>query len=275
MKNAKFLQVAFLSALLLVCSHLQGSAQSSGPLPALSGRVVDNASMLSAAAAAKLESDLLAHEKKSGHQFVVATIASLRGEVLEDFSIRLARKWGLGSKERDNGVLLLVAKNDRKIRIEVGYGLEGTLTDALSSIIIRETITPAFRSGDFEVGILRGAAQIMEVLSTGEMAPALWQQERRKDRGSDWVPILFVAIWLLLFFSTFITGWLVRRFGRQIKPGHYRWLGMDSGPNAPKRKRSSSGGWGSSGGGGGWSGGGGGFSGGGGGFGGGGSSGGW
>ena len=246
------------------------SAWAQKPVPQLTGRIVDRAAMIKVADQANLTARLEAHEEATGNQVVVLTVNSLDGDNLEEFSLRVARTWALGQKDRDNGVLFLVAKNDRKMRIEVGYGLEGTLTDAVASFIIRQTITPMFKQGLFNGGIIAGTGQIIDVLESDETALAEWK-ERASGSDPDWPFYLFIAIWLMIFFGSFVTNILVRMFGREIKPGHYRWLGMDAGPNAPKPKRSSSGsGWS-----GGSSGGGGGFSGGGGSFGGGGSSGGW
>ena len=161
------------------------------------------------------------------------------------------------------------------MRIEVGYGLEGTLTDAIASFIIRQTIAPLFRQGMFNGGIVAGTGQMIDVLESDEAALEEWRNRSRKtSSGEDpeWPFYIFVALWLMIMFGGLVSSILVRTFGREIKPGHYRWLGIDAGPNAPRSKRS-----GRSSRGGGWSGGssGGGFSGGGGSFGGGGSSGGW
>ena len=246
-------------------------------VPALMGRVVDSAVMMTASGRANLTARLEAHEKKTGNQVVVLTIPSLQGEGLEDFSLKTARQWALGQKDLNNGVLFLVAKNDRKMRIEVGYGLEGTLTDAISSFIIRQTVRPLFKQGLFNGGIEAGVGQIIEVLESDTAALETWKQraEKSSDREPTWPFFLFLALWLMIFFGSAFSSVLVRMFGKEIKPGHYRWLGIDAGPNAPKPKRSRNSSGGYSSGGGGWSSGGGGFSGGGGSFGGGGSSGGW
>ncbi|MEP0940443.1 MAG: YgcG family protein [Rhizobiaceae bacterium] len=240
------------------------------PVPKLTGRVVDQAAMITVSDRANLTARLEAHEMATGNQVAVLTVNSLDGDALEDFSLRVARSWSLGQKDRNNGVLFLIAKNDRKMRIEVGYGLEGTLTDAVASFIIRETVTPLFKQSLFNGGIIAGTGQIIDVLESDEAALQEWK-DRANSSEPEWPFYIFIAIWAMIFFGSVISNILVRMFGREIKPGHYRWLGMDAGPNAPKPKRSSSGG--------GWSGGssssGGGFSGGGGSFGGGGSSGGW
>ena len=270
-----------LVAMLYVCMSVVlmvpfSAAQSAKPIPQLTGRVVDLANMIDAGEEANIVARLEAHEKKSGNQVVVLTIPSLNGESLEEYSLRVARGWALGQKDVDNGVLFLIAKNDRKMRIEVGYGLESTLTDAIASFIIRNTVRPLFRQGLFTGGTSAGVGQIIEVLEADKALLEEWKNRSKKSSSDDdpaWPFYIFIAIWVMIFFGGFVSSFLVRQFGREIKPGHYRWLGMDAGPNAPKPKRSGSSYGG--GGGGGWSSGGGGFSGGGGGFGGGGSSGGW
>ena len=270
-----------------------GKAQNASDYPPLTGRVVDNAALISANDKTQIGDMLATLEQNTGDQVVVLTIPSLKGENLEQYSLGVARTWALGEKEKDNGVLFLIAKNDRKMRIEVGYGLEGKLTDAIASFIIRNEVAPAFRSGNFSGGIKRGVSSIVNVLAADASGLKQWEtrakprKSKRRNRNKEsagFIPFAFVAsIWLFIIFGSVISSWLVRKLGREIKPGHYRWLGMDAGPNAPrpKRKRDSRGRyvggstWGSGGGFGGRSSGGGGFSGGGGGFGGGGSSGGW
>ena len=114
-------------------------------VPFLSGRVIDETGVLSAESKLSIENKLKEHEKATSNQVVVLIIPSLEGEVLEEYSLKVATTWKLGQKKKDNGVLLLIAKEDRKLRIEVGYGLEGSLTDALCSRIIRKEITPSFK----------------------------------------------------------------------------------------------------------------------------------
>jgi uncharacterized protein len=130
-------------------------------VPPLTGRIVDNAHLLPPDRAASLSADLAAHEERTGNQVVLLTLPSLEGEPLEEFSHRVATTWKLGRKGTDNGVLVLVVPGDRKVRIEVGYGLEGTLTDARSSRIIREEMAPRFRVGDFAGGISAGLKAIL------------------------------------------------------------------------------------------------------------------
>jgi uncharacterized protein len=130
-------------------------------LPSLSGRVVDGARVLSSATAAQLTEILAAHERETSNQVVVATLPSLQGYEIEDFSVRLFRAWRLGAQDRNNGVLLLVAPNERRVRIEVGYGLEGALPDATAHAIITTEILPRFRAGDIEDGVVRGTRAIL------------------------------------------------------------------------------------------------------------------
>jgi uncharacterized protein len=232
-----------------------GAAAAEPQFPALTGRVVDDANLLSPADRAELTADLKALEDKSSDQVVVVTLPSLHGYAIEDYGYQLGRHWGIGTKEFDNGVLLIVAPNERKVRIEVGYGLEPILTDALTKIIIENGILPRFRAGDFPGGIKDGVRDIALAL-TGDAAELEARAKVRQDADEptiDWFTILFyIAIFLLIIYLT--------RNGSTVVP---------AGSGRSGRSTWSSGG-------GGWSGGGGGgFSGGGGGFGGGGSSGSW
>lgn len=261
--------VALVAALLvLALSALPGHTASA--LRVLTGRVVDNAGLLDAATEAEITKKLADFEAKSSDQVVVATIDSLNGEAIEPYANRLFRVWGLGQKQENNGILLLVAKNDRKVRIEVGYGLEGTMTDLASKLIIENTIIPAFRQGDFAGGISNGVDDILSVLSgdTAELEARAARNRTSTSNGPNWPAYIFLIIWFGIFFSGFGLAVLPRLFGRKIGPNRYRWLGHDFVVTSGR-----GGGW--SGGGGGWSSGGGGFSGGGGSSGGGGASGGW
>lgn len=142
-------------------------------IPALTGRVVDQAHVMLPAHLASLNEALIAHENKTSNQVAVLTLASLAGEPLEEFSHRVASTWGLGQKGTDNGVLLLVAIQERKVRIEVGYGLEGTLTDAKTSRIIRHEMVPRFRQGEYSEGIVTGVQAILNTIEGTYTAPAL------------------------------------------------------------------------------------------------------
>ena len=142
-------------------------------VPFLSGRIVDEAGVLSDNTIELLELQLKAHEDSTSNQLVVLVISSLKDEILEEYSLKVAETWQIGQKGKDNGVLLLVAIDDRKMRIEVGYGLEGDLTDALSNRIIRNELAPNFRQGDYDQGIVDGVDAIIAAIegsytSTGE-----------------------------------------------------------------------------------------------------------
>lgn len=158
--------------------------------PQLSGRVVDDAGMLSPAAEQALTEQLAAHEQATTNQIVVVTLPDLQGYTIEEFGYQLGRHWGIGQKGKDNGVVLLVAKAERKVRIEVGYGLEGELTDALSANIIHSVILPWFKKGDFEGGITQGVAAITRVSggqSTYEPSP----------KGEEPPMIPFFIFWII------------------------------------------------------------------------------
>ena len=129
--------------------------------PGLTGRIVDQANIIPAETRSAIEPKLADLEAKSGIQLVVASVSSLGGEEIEPYANELFRSWKLGENTKNNGVLLLVAPNERKVRIEVGYGLEGTLTDALSTVIITNAIAPRFKAGDFGGGVSRGVDDII------------------------------------------------------------------------------------------------------------------
>ena len=133
-------------------------------VPKLTARVNDYAGMISSQAKSDLETKLYQLEKSDSTQIFILTIPSLEGDALEDFSIHVFDKWKIGRKKLDNGVMLLISKNDRKVRIEVGYGLEGKLTDLISGQIIDNIITPAFKSGDYDKGIIEGTDALISVV---------------------------------------------------------------------------------------------------------------
>jgi len=243
--------------------------------PALTGRVVDQAGVMSADSRSAVETKLKDLEDKSGIQLVVATVKSLQGSDIETYANQLFRTWKLGQAQKNNGVLLLVAPAEHKVRIEVGYGLEGTLTDALSSVIISSAIVPRFKSNDYSGGIERGVDGIISVLN-GDTADWQPKVEVREDGPAQ----VFNALFPIMFFVFFIlvfrlmvgpmrgtpSGHYVRRNGQLV---FVPYPGATWGSSWGSGSGWSSGG----GGGGGFSGGG--FSGGGGSSGGGGASGGW
>lgn len=172
--------------------------------PALTGRVVDNADIIPADVEADLSAKLEALEAQSQRQLVVATVPSLQGYEIEDYGYQLGREWGIGDAERNDGALLLVAPNERKVRIEVGYGLEGYLTDALSSLIIQNEILPAFRDGDMPGGIVAGADAIISQLVLPPDEAARVAQEATETRESDGGFPFGVLVWLGFMFLFFV-----------------------------------------------------------------------
>jgi uncharacterized protein len=169
----------------LACAALGRSAVALD-VPYLSGRVNDDAHLFDANSAANLDRTLKAYEAKTGRQFVVLTLPSLGDEVLEDYSIKVARAWKLGTKGKDDGILLLVARDDHKVRIEVGYGLEGDLPDALCGRIIRDEMVPRFRAGDYAGGVTAGVnAAISALAHTYSPPPDLVRGGRASLQPSD------------------------------------------------------------------------------------------
>ncbi len=237
-------------ALVLVLSAFTSLGVAALSFPPLSGRVVDQANIIPAETKSAIEAKLKALEEKTTDQFVVVTLTSLEGTDIADYGVQLGRAWGIGQKDKNNGLLLIVAPNEHKVRFEVGYGLEGTMTDAISSVIIDNAILPRFRANDMPGGIVRGVDDAIQVLS-GDAPEIQTLAERQTGPANSWlsglVPILMIGVFLIIFVN------VVRHGG-----------GGTSG-----------GGWSSGGSWGGGSSSGGGFSGGGGSFGGGGASGGW
>ena len=180
-------------------------------VPFLAGRVNDNAGLLAASACETIEALLKAHEDSTSNQVVVLTIPSLQGETLEDYSIKVAETWKLGQKDKDNGVLLLIAQDDRKVRIEVGDGLEGSLPDITCGHIIRREIVPRFRDSDYEGGVRAGVEAIL-----GAIAGSYQVEAESGDEPDLKFRILFFSIFLVVV-GTFTTIGLV-------SPGAVGWI---------------------------------------------------
>jgi uncharacterized protein len=245
---------------------LASAAIAAGPeFPQLTGRIVDQAGLLSAADQSEIDTELSQLEAKSTDQVAVVTLKSLQGYAIEDYGYQLGRHWGIGQKGKDNGILLIVAPSERKVRIEVGRGLEPLMTDAMSRIIIDNAILPQFRRGDYAAGIRNGVRDIKDVL-LGD-AEAVKERARTSSgaQGFDTMQVILLLFWAAIVIYVI---WAIYRSALAAnKQGLRRSTSYPGGY---------SGGW--SGGGGGWSdsgGGGGGWSGGGGDFGGGGSTGSW
>ena len=232
----------FVSLLTLTGAHAALS------FPPLTGRVVDNAGILSAEAQQKLNAYLTEHEQQTGNQVVVVTLKDLGGTDIADYGYQLGRAWGIGQKGKNNGALIIVAPNQRATRIEVGYGLEGALTDAQSRLIIENGMKPHFRKGDYDGGVIEGTVDVLRTVGGKPTGAEAIPQPQQHAQGSPLGGILFFIVLAIL--------WAV--FGRSLWP-ILLLFSMGGGRGG--------GGWGDSGGGG--------FSGGGGSFGGGGASGNW
>lgn len=261
---------------LLLAFLLGAVAAQAQEFPKLTGRVVDVANLLDPQQEAALAAKLEALEKASSRQLVVATVPDLGGYPIEDYGYRLGRAWGIGQSEANNGTILLVAPAERKVRIEVGYGLEPILTDALTALIIHNAVLPRFREGDMAGGILAGADAVIQQLQAPPeeaeqraLAAAAAAQESRQSGGGggSLFPLIFWGVVLVFIVIPMLRG---RGRGRRTRRGGMPVILWGPGLGG------GGGGFGGGGGGfGGFGGGGGGFSGGGGSFGGGGASGGW
>jgi uncharacterized protein len=238
---------------------LAPAAHAAMSFPALTGRVVDDANVLSDDTKNQLTQLLAQEEKQTKNQIVVVTLQSLGGYPLEDFGYQLGRHWGIGQKGKNTGALIIVVPSEHKVRIEVGYGLEGVLTDAASKVVIDRYMVPAFKRGDYNGGVLAGTNAVLQLLGGVTLTPPQYSdndqdQDQPRHHGFPWFVVL-ILVWVV--------------FGRFLWP--LLFLGGLGGMG----RRGSWGGGGFGGGFGGGGFGGGGFSGGGGSFGGGGASGSW
>lgn len=249
--------------LLLGLSLFAPPARAELTLPELKGRITDEAGLINAEDRAVIEAQLKSLEETSTDQLAVVTVNTLQGVTIEEFGLELGRKWGIGQKDKDNGIVLVIAPNERKVRIEVGRRLEPQMTDALSKLIIENGILPKFRRGDFSGGIRDGVRDINDVL--------LGDADAVKDRAKGGLPgpefdyeaLIILAIWVaIVVFVIYQQSKRAQNMPQDIRNGRRRrqrrW--DDSGAVIVP---GNSGGWSGGGGGGGWSGGGGGFGGGG------------
>jgi uncharacterized protein len=184
-------------ALLAVTFASPASAQK---FPELTSRVVDAANIIDIPTEAEIDQKLKDLEAKTTRQLVVVTLPSLEGYDIADYGYRLGRSWGIGQEKKNNGALLIVAPNERKVRIEVGYGLEGELTDAVSQIIIQNAILPRFRANDFPGGIARGVDDIVQVMQGDQQfaEQAAAQQNEGVHVASETADMFFTAFILLI-----------------------------------------------------------------------------
>ena len=286
--RARGLALAFVFVAALTIGS--GAAVAEPTFPPLTGRVVDNAHILSPQVAAQLDEKLAALEQSTHHQLVVATLPSLQGYEIEDYGYQLGRAWKLGRAGSNDGALFIVAPAEHKVRIEVGYGLEPVLTDAMSSLILQRSVLPKFKAGDIPGGVVAGTDAIISQLALPEeeakanvaaaaaaaAATAKAKPVRHRSNGLSFLPVLFIFLFVMSMIgrsrrrrglSSGIAGGVAEGLSSALP-----WMILGALSNGGRRDD-----WGG-GGGGGWGGGGGGgggFSGGGGSFGGGGSSGSW
>jgi uncharacterized protein len=194
--------------------------------PPLTGRVVDDAGILSPSTISELDEMLAQHEHTTSEQIVVATLGSLQGHSIEDYGYQLGRSWGIGQKGKNNGAILIVAPNEHKVRVEVGYGLEGQLTDAASRVIIENYITPQFRKGDFNAGVLAGTGAILRALGDdaaanlhSEAQPIAQPSEINSPSFSPLLWLLLIVIILFIVSRRSRYPYVMRRGGPYLGPG--------------------------------------------------------
>ena len=188
---------------LLLCCWLPRAAVASDPkIPDLTGRVVDQAHVLDSGTMRRLSDDLASYEAQTSTQIVVVTIADMQGYTIEDWGLALLRGWHIGQASKNNGVVLVVAPNDRKLRIETGYGVEGTLPDATASVIIRQVMVPYFRRNDFAGGITAGVAAIKDALGGTFQADRATARPAAGPQGLTiagatipWMALVIIGIW--------------------------------------------------------------------------------
>ncbi len=193
--------------------------QAAPTFPTLSGRVVDQAGLLSTQTSSELSTILERHETTTSNQVVIVTLDSLQGYDIAEYGYQLGREWQIGQQGRDNGVLLIVAPNERKVRIEVGYGLEGTLTDALSKNIIETVITPRFKQGDMEGGIREGALAIVAAIE-GTYTP----QKRSRGDINEAFHFFGAAVVLSMIFGGSVRHFIGNRMLASAVMGGIAWL---------------------------------------------------
>jgi uncharacterized protein len=260
MRGLKSASLVVLAAAIVVLATIAVQALT---FPPLTGRVVDEAGILDEATRQAITEKLAAVEAKSGDQIVVVTLKSLQGTTIADYGYQLGRTWAIGQKDKNNGALLIVVPSERRVSIEVGYGLEGALTDAVTQLIIQNAILPRFRAGDFAGGISRGVDDIIQVVS-GDAEDFQRRAAQRPDNAPPAVDLATIVFVIIILFIVFM---MMRNQGggRPMSRRGGGYAGPIFIPSGGSWSSGSSGGGGSDGG----------FTGGGGSFGGGGSSGSW
>ena len=221
----------FLTGLVLTASMIF-SPLFAATVPALKGRVNDYAKIIRESDEREIEEYLAGIEQSTGIQIAVLTMPSLDGDDIASFAIKVADKWQLGDKEKDNGALLLVAYEEHDLRIEVGDGLEGSLTDAKCGLILRNVIVPEFKNGNYSAGIKKGVMNMGGIVSGDESAVSrtVREGETSSSDSDDIIPLIICVIWLIIFFSSIAAGARRgRRRGRYYHNGNtIAWIAADA-----------------------------------------------
>jgi uncharacterized protein len=185
----RWLLVSFLALCLLALPSFAAFE-----VPKLKTRILDQANLIDAASEQQINQLLAGHEKASSNQIIVVTLKDLQGFSIEQAGVEMGRAWGVGQKEQDNGIVLILAQAERKVRIEVGYGLEGVMTDAVSATIVQDYILPRFKTGDFSGGLLVGSQAIVAALGGEYIAPVA--KGKKSGNGSGLPSIIFMFIFM-------------------------------------------------------------------------------
>ncbi len=211
--------VAGLAVAVVLCGFVRAAAAEPS-FPILTGRIVDEAGLIKYEHRVSIEAELKDLESRSTDQVAVVTLKSLQGYPIEDYGYQLGRKWGIGQKGKDNGILLIVAPNERKVRIEVGRGLEPVMTDLMSRLIIENRILPAFRRGDFSAGIEAGVHDIHDVLlGDAEEVKKRARGGAKPSGGIDTTGLIMLAFWIAIVALAF---YLNQRQMRTMQQTGYR-----------------------------------------------------
>jgi uncharacterized protein len=198
---ARSLPHYLIAGIVALCAivFLLSPAKASLSFPPLTGRVVDDADILSPETRVRLDQMLAAEEKQTTNQIVVVTLKSLGDTPIEEYGYQLGRHWGIGQKGKDNGALVIVVPSLHEVRIEVGYGLEGQLTDAQTKIVIERYMVPAFKRGDYNGGVLAGTDAVLQLLGGVALSPSQYPADQGQDDGGGiaWGFIILVLVWLV------------------------------------------------------------------------------
>lgn len=224
MANVFPLRLFFPLLVLALCSASLESEASSNQLPKLTGRVVDTANMISPSMESELSAIFAEHEEQTTNQVVVVTVKSWGGKTKEQYGYTLAREWSIGQKGKDNGIVLLISRDNREIRMEVGYGLEGTMTDISATQIIRRVIVPEFRKGNFDEGVKKGSIAIINILLGEEPSIPHYKKQTTSDPWTGPAQVFLFIILVTIIFGIELGPeiYLRRKWKREFPGVPYR-----------------------------------------------------